>query len=194
MGKTRAKDFTNYLEKLKILAMRKLNKVPRILQIINIENHKIYCAFNNGEYRIIDFQKLLKKWNTQKNSFEYPLLDPRQLAKVKLIGGTLAWPQIQKQIVLSKDQKIDIHLDLDPQVLYDESVSDIEMNQKHQIGKLLREERKKAGLTQEELARRSGTTKNYISRIENNRSDIEMRTLRKIIELGLDRKLEIAVV
>jgi len=46
---------------------------------------------------------------------------------------------------------------------------------------------------QQELALVSGTSRTYISRIENDRSDIELDTLRKIIETGLGRKLEIRI-
>ncbi len=45
------------------------------------------------------------------------------------------------------------------------------------IGVLIQEARKKQHLTQEQLANRAGTTKNYISRIENNASDIRLSTL-----------------
>ena len=45
----------------------------------------------------------------------------------------------------------------------------------------------------EELAEKSGTTRNYISRIENDRSDIELDTLRKIIEIGLGKKLRLVI-
>lgn len=61
------------------------------------------------------------------------------------------------------------------------------------IGRLVRETRIKSGLTQKELALKSGTSRNYISRIENDRSDIELDTLRKIIETGLGKQLEITV-
>lgn len=53
------------------------------------------------------------------------------------------------------------------------------------LGILLEEARLKLGLTQEELAERCGTTKSYISRIENNASDIRLSTLMKIIQQGL---------
>lgn len=53
------------------------------------------------------------------------------------------------------------------------------------IGVLIQEARKRKHLTQEELALRSGTTKNYISRIENNASDIRLSTLMRIIREGL---------
>ena len=173
--------------------MRKTNRVPRIIRIIKIRKYKIHCAFNNGDYRIIDFEKLFVKWKTNKSSFEYPLKDLKQLKKVVLNSGTLSWPHIKKTIKIGSGKTFETYLDLDPIVLYQESVPDEKMNKRYQIGSLLKSERIKAGLTQEELAVRAGTTKNYISRIENNKSDIELRTLRKIIEIGLSRKLEIAV-
>ena len=55
----------------------------------------------------------------------------------------------------------------------------------------LRQARKDAGLTQQQLAIRSGTTKHYISRIENNHADIELGTLQKIVEIGLGKQLEV---
>ena len=57
------------------------------------------------------------------------------------------------------------------------------------IGELIKEERKLANMTQEELAEKAGTKKSYISRIENGNSDIQMTTLFKIIEKGLGRRL-----
>ena len=53
------------------------------------------------------------------------------------------------------------------------------------LGILLEEARKKLGLTQEELAKKCGTNKSYISRIENNASDIKLSTLMRIIQQGL---------
>ena len=57
------------------------------------------------------------------------------------------------------------------------------------IGVLIQEARKKQHLTQEELVLRIGTTKNYISRIENDASDIRLTTLMRIIREGLGGKL-----
>lgn len=53
------------------------------------------------------------------------------------------------------------------------------------IGVMIEEARKKRNMTQEELAQRSGTSKSYISRIENNASDIRLSTLMRIIHKGL---------
>ncbi len=61
------------------------------------------------------------------------------------------------------------------------------------IGVLIQEARKKQHMTQEELALKVGTTKNYISRIENNASDIRLSTLMRIIRDGLGGQLKLSV-
>lgn len=61
------------------------------------------------------------------------------------------------------------------------------------IGYLLKEARLNSGLTQQELAEKAGTTKSYISKIENNIKEARISTLEKIVELGLGGKLELQI-
>jgi len=61
------------------------------------------------------------------------------------------------------------------------------------LGAMLLEARIEKGLTQEELATKVGTTKSYISKIENNIKEVRFSTLKKIIELGLDGHLELSI-
>jgi len=61
------------------------------------------------------------------------------------------------------------------------------------LGVLLEEARLKLGLTQEQLAEKCGTNKSYISRIENNSSDIRLSTLMKIIQQGLGGHLKLTL-
>jgi len=61
------------------------------------------------------------------------------------------------------------------------------------LGVMLQELRKEKGLTQEQLAEKCGTTKTYISRIENDASDIRLSTLMRIIREGLGGHLKISV-
>ena len=61
------------------------------------------------------------------------------------------------------------------------------------IGVMLKEARKEAHITQEELAERTGTKKSYISRIEQGQSDIQISTYYKLIELGLGKHLNISI-
>lgn len=61
------------------------------------------------------------------------------------------------------------------------------------LGALVLEARKAKGLTQSQLAEKVGTTKSYISKIENNIKEVRLSTLQKIVEEGLGGKLEITV-
>ena len=58
------------------------------------------------------------------------------------------------------------------------------------IGVIIQEARKNQHLTQKELALKVGTTKNYISRIEIDASDIKLSTLIRIIREGLGGDLK----
>ena len=61
------------------------------------------------------------------------------------------------------------------------------------LGVMLQEMRKKQKMTQEQLAKKCGTTKTYISRIENDASDIRLSTLMRIIQEGLGGHLRLTV-
>ncbi|MBS1644595.1 MAG: helix-turn-helix transcriptional regulator [Bacteroidetes bacterium] len=61
------------------------------------------------------------------------------------------------------------------------------------IGVMLQQARLEKGLTQEELADRVGTTKSYISKIENNIKEARLSTLQKIVELGFGGHLELSI-
>jgi DNA-binding XRE family transcriptional regulator len=61
------------------------------------------------------------------------------------------------------------------------------------IGALIHEARIEKGLTQEELAEKVGTTKSYISKIENNVKEVRLSTLHKIVELGLGGQLQLLI-
>ena len=64
--------------------------------------------------------------------------------------------------------------------------------QEFKIGYLLRNARRKSGITQDELARRLRTSKSAISRIENHAEDIRVSTLKKVAE-ALGKELTIAI-
>jgi transcriptional regulator with XRE-family HTH domain len=54
---------------------------------------------------------------------------------------------------------------------------------------MLKEARKEANLTQEQLAEKTGTKKSYISKIENGKGNINLSTLIKIFEIGLNKRI-----
>jgi len=61
------------------------------------------------------------------------------------------------------------------------------------IGVMLQELRKEQGMTQEQLAAKCGTNKTYISRIENDASDIMLTTLMRIVRQGFGKHLKMSV-
>ena len=61
------------------------------------------------------------------------------------------------------------------------------------VGAMLHVARLEKGLTQQELADKTGTTKSYISKIENNVKEVRISTLQKIVEVGLGGHLELSI-
>ena len=59
------------------------------------------------------------------------------------------------------------------------------------ISEILKEARKEANMTQQQLAEKVGTKKSYIYRLENGKCDIQLSTLYKIFESGLGKKVNI---
>lgn len=60
------------------------------------------------------------------------------------------------------------------------------------LAECLKEQRRLAGLTQEQLATRIGTKKSYISKIENGRADVQLSTLFRIFG-GLGKRVSLTV-
>ncbi len=61
------------------------------------------------------------------------------------------------------------------------------------IGMLLRDARKKRNLTQEQLGQIVNKKRTYISRVENDGSNITLKTLFDIVEKGLGGKVQISI-
>ena len=115
-----------------------------------------------------------------------------EFAKVELNNNTLSWSNVEQFITDKNSKKVKVPFEIGADVLLKYSSTEV-TGISSKIGRLVRDTRIKSGLTQKELAIKSGTSRNYISRIENDRSDIELDTLRKIIETGLGKQLEINV-
>lgn len=61
------------------------------------------------------------------------------------------------------------------------------------ISETLKDARKEAHMTQEELADKVGTKKSYISRLENGKCDIQLSTLYRIFEDGLGLRINLLI-
>ena len=58
---------------------------------------------------------------------------------------------------------------------------------------IIQEARHEKGMTKEELAEKCGTTKSYISKIENDVKEVKISTLQKIVHEGLDSELQLKI-
>lgn len=172
--------------------MRQKIKIPRIIKIENIKGFHVQCMFNNGESRMLDFKKIFGDWEISKTDIEFPLLDPKQFIKVTLRNFTLSWPNIEMKIK-NENGEIKTHpYEIGADMLFNLS-EELNIAAKPRYGSLIRTARLKAGLTQAQLAQRSGTSRFYISRLENNKTDLEMSTFRKIVEAGLGKNLKVLI-
>ena len=171
--------------------MRKI-KIPRILKINWINGLAISVVFNNGESRIIDFRKVLIDIGTKSDSPANILFDDIEFGKVQLVENTLSWDNVEQYISSRNGQKVRVPFEIGADVLLKYSQPE-KSESLIGVGKMVRDSRLKSGMSQQELALISGTSRSYISRIENDRSDIELATLRKIIETGLGKRMEIRI-
>jgi DNA-binding XRE family transcriptional regulator len=172
--------------------MRQKIKIPRIIKIEKVSGLKIQCMFNNGESRELDFSKIFYQWNITEKDYEFPLQNEVEFGKVKLRNYTLSWPNIEIKVKGEAGEDISLPYEIGADVLYELS-DEIKEPSKLRFGSLIRKARLEAGLTQEQLASKSGTTRFYISKIENNKADLEMSTFRKIVEAGLGKTLKLTI-
>jgi len=141
--------------------------------------------------RIVKIEKIFKEWKVSENDFEFPLFDANEMNKLKLRKYTLSWPNIEISIIGYNGEIQKLPYAIGADVLYQLS-EEIKDTTKFRFGNLIRNAWIKAGLTQEQLAVRSGTTRFYISRIENDKADLEMSTFRKIVDAGLEKNLKLS--
>ena len=88
----------------------------------------------------------------------------------------------------------DEHLDKEYGEIGSKRRTDFEIKAKaFAIGEIIRDARKRAHMTQEELAKITGTKKSFISRIENGHSDIQLSTLYRLVEVGFGKKLNLSI-
>jgi DNA-binding XRE family transcriptional regulator len=168
--------------------------LPKILRINHIDpkNLKISVLFNNGDNRVLDFKRIFNEnWKIQSTDIEYPLMKPQEFQKVALVKNTLSWKNIKPYLTNENGEQVTTVYDVGADVLYGLSTEDAERTQS--IGALFKSWRMDAQLTQDEVAQRAGTSRTYISKLENDTQAIELKTLSKIVEASLGKKLVLSL-
>ncbi len=173
---------------------RTYKRLPKILKINRIDkkNLRMSVLFSNGEDRILDFNKIFKSnWKVTKDDPEYKLFNPTEFAKVKVANHTLSWDNVDVFMSGFDGKKKKIPYEVGADTLYDLSEADEKLA--ISVGSLFKKARIAAKLSQERVAELSGTSRTYITKLENDGSDVEIMTLKKIVEAGLNKHLSISI-
>lgn len=172
--------------------MNNQNKIPRIIKINWIQELSISVDFDNGETRVIDFLKVLKFAKITESSPGYILYNIEELEKVKLEDDTLSWHNVSQYITSKKGEKIKVPFQIGADILL--KFSDIEKTEfEISLSQKIKEMRIKSGLTQQELAIRSGIPKSFIIHVENKNTKLDLIILKKLVETGLGKSLKVDI-
>jgi DNA-binding XRE family transcriptional regulator len=173
----------------------KTNKrLPKILKINRIEKSKLRISvlFGDGKDKILDFARIFREdWKVTALDPEYKLLTPGEFAKVKIVNHTLSWSNVELFITGAKGEKIKVPFDVGADTLY--NLSEVDDQLTLSIGSLFKAARATTKRSQEQVAALSGTSRTYITKLENDKQDIEIMTLKKIVEAGLNKHLSISI-
>ena len=169
-------------------------RLPKILKINRIEKSKqiISVLFSNGEDRILDFEKIFRKnWKVTRDDPEYKLLQPKEFAKVKVRGHTLSWDNVDLLITGLDGKKKKVAFEVGADTLFE--LSEPDEKRWISIGTMFKKARLAANLSQDEVAMLAGTSRTYITKLESDKQDLEIMTLKKLVEAGLNKHLSITI-
>lgn len=169
-----------------------MKRLPRIIKITSIIDFVVQTLWNNGELREIDFKPMLAAWKANNEQIYDPLQEKKVFETIAVSEDhTLYWPNVSIELSFNGITR-KCPLEIDPDVLYEKSKLVGGYGHSH-IGQLLKAARLKAGLSQKEVAMNSGTSRTYISRIENEHSDIQFDVFYKIVKLGMGKDLKVSI-
>lgn len=106
-------------------------KIPRIQSISKVEGFRVYCLFNTGEERVVNFEKLFEEWKVKPGDVESALLDVGEFQKVKLRDGVLSWENAKVALVMEDGKEENLPYEIDPVVLYGYSEQVLEAQEEH---------------------------------------------------------------
>ena len=101
--------------------MTSSKKIPRIQSVSKVEGFRVYCLFNTGERRVLNFERLFQEWAVKPTDVEYVLLNLHEFQKVKLHNGTLSWDNVKVTLLDENRKEQAFPYEIDPIVLYNHS-------------------------------------------------------------------------
>lgn len=165
----------------------------RILKIRHLNYPNIAFVAGNGEHRSLNLINHFKRLKISEKDFGYQILKDKKLFNtVSVEENALAWKQLQSTIKLPGGKILTTYFHLDPLMVLKHSEPETR-KLSYDIGQKIREERLCQDMSQQELAEKIGTSKHYISKLENSKTDFEFKTLQKVVELGLGKNIHLTI-
>lgn len=166
---------------------KRFTQLPRLASVEVRDTDNLLVTFQSAERRLLDL-----------SSAEQALGEalPRGPVRINEFGA-LEWPDapLRLETVGALIEFIDV-----PESTYSLGADTVRMlsiplepDFREVLGRRIRKLRKELGLSQSDVAHRIGTKRTYISHIENGHSDLEIQSLKRIVEVGLGRELEISI-
>ncbi|WP_229311096.1 helix-turn-helix domain-containing protein [Larkinella soli] len=153
---------------------------PEIIEILAVEPYRIITRWSNGEIRRNDYTARMDEWKRSSNPLYSRLSEWELFSRVTLRDGVLSWPEIRVEFNLGGRQRSE-PLEFDSITTFQESVLMADpLTVSESIGESILKARKAANITQEDLARRIGSTKQYVSKVERNMVSPKAETLRRM--------------
>jgi len=160
--------------------------VPEIINIIEIKDYQITVYYNTGEYRIIDFEKIIKN---SKSKFDEKLKDKEIFNSVFVSDGNLMFKKLKFSYELNNKRQY-AYYSLGGDTLYDEGAF-VDINLP--IGTKIKNLRLQFRLTQKQLSEQVKITSSNLSLIERNIHYPKIRTLNKIAKFfGKEIRIDFA--
>lgn len=104
-----------------------MSKLPRITEIIKVEPFKVTVRWVTGEIRVIDFEQLFQRWDTQPDEQEAALFDYDTFKYVSVAEEkTLHWVNVSIPHLTFNGNTPETKfgpLSFDPDILYEASRS-----------------------------------------------------------------------
>lgn len=160
-----------------------------IIEIIAVEPFSIITKWSDGDIRKNNYVLKIDEWSQSPNPLYQQIAQWENFKKATVRDGVLSWPEIRVKFNFGSDLR-DEPFEFDPVVTRNESEL-IATSLMPNIGSTLLIARKAAKLTQNDLARRIGSTKQYISKVERGIVSPQTDTLQKIAA-AMGRRILIA--
>lgn len=155
-------------------------ETSEIIDILAVEPYRILTRWSNGEIRQNDYTAQIAEWRQSENPMYRQLSDWNNFRQVVNNDGVLSWPSVRVEFNLGDGPRNE-PFEFDPITTYEASqllTNTIHLDES--VGRTLVKARQQANLTQEELARRIGSSKQYISKIERGVVQPQTDTLQRI--------------